>query len=335
MRCTGLLIATLALLVLATFAWPCQHNRQPAQSEHSSKVRWAIRQRHWKRRSTRRRSRHRKKNSKKRRRRTKRRPKHKSKSKPPCTIQLPRLAVRIVGGEVAPWASSYNVALFSGKKRCSGALISESWILSAAHCRLSKGDRIVVGGDTDSGGHKRRAKAIHRHPDFTREKGAVLNDAMLVRLDRPVSSETPIVLNSAMNEPRGATVARVTGYGRDKDDVRGALRAVDVLAVPISKCRSRFRRSKLRNLAKGLNDTYHICANHDACDVGVCYGDSGGPLVAQDRSGRLVQIGVTSYGGARCGSRYEPDVYARVALFRHWIERVTDRKAKFINMRPM
>lgn len=47
------------------------------------------------------------------------------------------------------------------------------------------------------------------------------------------------------------------------------------------------------------------------CDLGTGYGDSGGPLVARHHSGALVHVGVTSYGGPRCGSRDIPNVYGK------------------------
>ena len=57
--------------------------------------------------------------------------------------------------------------------------------------------------------------------------------------------------------------------------------------------------------------------------------------MARNRNGVLVQIGVTSYGGPRCGSRRTPDVYVRVACFRRWIDKVTRKKVKFVKLRSL
>ncbi len=72
--------------------------------------------------------------------------------------------------------------------------------------------------------------------------------------------------------------------------------------------------------------------------VGPCFGDSGGPLTVRGNFGKIVQVGVTSFGaesffvGGRCAFRWIPDVFTRVAGYKEWIEEVTGSSAKFVEL---
>ena len=54
-----------------------------------------------------------------------------------------------------------------------------------------------------------------------------------------------------------------------------------------------------------------------------CVGDGGGPLQApgvyNDRSVRMVQYGMVSYGLKQCGTEGFPGVYTNVASYMNWI----------------
>ncbi|XP_013927860.1 PREDICTED: serine protease 57-like, partial [Thamnophis sirtalis] len=57
-----------------------------------------------------------------------------------------------------------------------------------------------------------------------------------------------------------------------------------------------------------------ICAASTSAVLrGFCSGDSGGPLVC----GKNVQ-GIVSFNGKRCGDRWFPDVYTRIANYITW-----------------
>ncbi|KAJ1355507.1 hypothetical protein KIN20_012947 [Parelaphostrongylus tenuis] len=59
---------------------------------------------------------------------------------------------------------------------------------------------------------------------------------------------------------------------------------------------------------------------------GTAPGDSGGPLVVYDNTGRLVQVGITSFGAGGLAGILDqdtyPGVYTRVASYSTWIENV-------------
>ncbi len=256
--------------------------------------------------------------------------------RPLCGIRRLAYATRIVGGRAAPWAARYNAAIFSGSRRCSGSVVAARWVLTAAHCRLRKGDVVYVGGASAKDGGRRIISAIHRHPCFRRSRHSVICDIALVRLNRIIGRDaSPILLNADVYSPHEGAIVRVTGYGRDMFRVRGRLRAIDIDNVSLNDCRRAFIGARMNAIAAGLSVRHHICANHFSCGASVCFGDSGGPLISRDKSGSLIQIGVTSYGGPRCGSRTVPDVYARVAFFRPWIQRITRNSVKFKKLRAV
>lgn len=51
-----------------------------------------------------------------------------------------------------------------------------------------------------------------------------------------------------------------------------------------------------------------------------CFGDSGGPFVCKNAAGQFVQEGVVSWGNENCNSGKTYSVFARVSVFRDWIE---------------
>ena len=51
-----------------------------------------------------------------------------------------------------------------------------------------------------------------------------------------------------------------------------------------------------------------------------CFGDSGGPLIAGTNAAPI-QLGVTSWGGDRCGADHSPSVFADVSRYRDFIPR--------------
>ena len=55
-----------------------------------------------------------------------------------------------------------------------------------------------------------------------------------------------------------------------------------------------------------------------------CFGDSGGPFVCQNSAGQWVQQGIVSWGDTTCSATSHFSVFARVSMFRQWIEGVVN-----------
>lgn len=348
----ALALAAVALLATTARAAPAPPSRrlgefgEPAEATLPGPVVRARKKKKKKRKGSKKRKRSKKKKrSKKRSKRSRKRKSKKKKKKRPkkkrattrggcgrARLQLRAFSARIAGGGSNPAGASYHVALFSGVRLCTGALVAPGWVLSAAHCALLPGDKLRIGGPSATSGAARSVRTIVRHPKFLRDSTKVANDVMLVALDTPVSAAS-VRINSARGSPAPGMLVRASGYGRQATKgARGPLRFADLDVVGARECAGKFARNGLNLLAKGVTDGVHLCANHDACDSGPCFGDSGGPLVASDGDGRPVLVGVASYGTAECGSRHTPDVYARISTYRAWIEKVTRGEAKFVTL---
>lgn len=226
--------------------------------------------------------------------------------------------------------AAYNALVSTSRGNCTGSLISESWVLTAAHCRTSVGSRVLVGGSDHASGERRVVLRVETHPDFaggTFAAQALLNDVAVVQLDRPVLNGVPVALNNNSEGPSPGTIARATGYGKRTTRTLGSSRyllMVDNTILSTDECQGRFVSNRKFSIARGVDADAHMCAGRDKeCDSGgVCFGDSGGPIVARSRGGHLVQVGVTSYGDPQCAQEGLPDVYVRVSEVVPWIRSV-------------
>jgi secreted trypsin-like serine protease len=235
---------------------------------------------------------------------------------------------RVVGGHPAnPADWPFAAAVFDHHWfLCSGSVIAPDVVLTAGHCLTSgfTNDLQVVVGRADLKDHSTgerigvaRGKvaphyAAHFHDDFS-----------VLHLEHP-TSVAPVALPASREDADAATAvgARLpmAGWGATHPNGSGdtsVLMEAETTTIPGRECREAHQRWQRRS---------EICTRGDALpgggDVSACYGDSGGPLVA-DTPGGVVLVGVTSYGGRRCGVR-KPTVYARVGHSLGFIRRAAD-----------
>ncbi|XP_037610763.1 chymotrypsin-like protease CTRL-1 isoform X4 [Sebastes umbrosus] len=230
------------------------------------------------------------------------------------------LNTRIVGGENAkggswPWQVSVHI---NRQHICGATLISDQWVLTAAHCIVTDSTRmylLYLGRETQSGPNdnevNRTVSQIIRHPDYNNT--LFNNDIALMKLSSPVTFTDfirPVCLASSTSQFHNSTPCWTTGWGRLSKDVPlafdGSLQEVQIPVVGQNQCSCNYRDI--------LTDEM-VCAGRD--NKGACQGDSGGPLQCK-QGPRWIQAGITSFG-VPCALPGFPEVYARVSEFQIWI----------------
>jgi len=240
-------------------------------------------------------------------------------------------SARIVGGNtatVAEWPWQVSLRQNSGrgyKHKCGAALISRTWIITAAHCvkgRRPKDLLVRLGefntrSSRDGRSVDKRVKKIVLHSRFNSR--SYENDIAMLEVDRVSYSTTkqPVCLPSTSSSLVGRT-GIVTGWGRtsERGSTANILREVQVPILSNDQCEKMYR-------ATGQNEyipySIFLCAGRSGRDS--CDGDSGGPLVVKGSNGRYSLEGIISWG-IGCGARNRPGVYTRISQYRGWINNV-------------
>lgn len=240
---------------------------------------------------------------------------------------------QIVGGQEAePGAWPWQVALLQARNPslydaqfCGGSLLSELWVLTAAHCveGAEPADIDVVAGIhnlvyPDPGYQRIPANLIIVHPDY--EPELFRNDIALIRLSQPAQTGiepgalpvSPVTPLDAGAPPVDGLLATVTGWGNrsmTELDYPDTLHEVVVPIVDNATCSEAYGDLPGTMLCAG----YMNKGGRDSCG-----GDSGGPLVIYDETAAAWQLaGIVSWGYG-CGLPGYPGVYTRVSAFESW-----------------
>jgi len=234
---------------------------------------------------------------------------------------------RIVGGEEAvPHSYPWMAALFvDGKWFCGGTLISDEWVLTAAHCAKDASEMTVMLGahNVREASEEGRLELVTRdfftHPKYSSFN--IHNDLALVHLPEKVTfTDTirPVCLpaHSEAGDAMAHLAAVASGWGKPSDDatsISPVLREVDTETITNLMCALEFPTSVNKNV---------ICISGKH-GKSTCNGDSGGPLHVVE-GGVYKQIGITSFGSALGCELGFHAAFTRPASYLEWIETETN-----------
>uniref|UniRef100_A0A4W3JTR0 Chymotrypsinogen 2-like n=1 Tax=Callorhinchus milii TaxID=7868 RepID=A0A4W3JTR0_CALMI len=215
---------------------------------------------------------------------------------------------RIVNGEEAvsgSWPWQVSLQDYTGFHFCGGSLISEYWVVTAAHCGVGSQHRVILGEFNKCTSDVQIqtlqiAKAI-THPQWN--SNTINNDITLVKLKAPASMNSrvsPICLDTSQGMFPASTMCVTTGWG---------LTNPFGVHVMDSNTDIFFQFALLNSRSLGPLTL--------ACLV-FKQGDSGGPLICQS-GGTWYLVGIVSWGSGFC-SINSPGVYGRVSKFRTWVD---------------
>ncbi|KAG5880061.1 hypothetical protein JTB14_034692 [Gonioctena quinquepunctata] len=233
---------------------------------------------------------------------------------------------RIIGGQDAvPHAYPYQVAIYvtsaSSKDFCGGSLISQNYVLTAAHCvdEAVKVD-LIFGAHNVSATEDTQVRVTSSqfivHPNWV--KATKKNDIALIKLSTPIKETANIktIKIASGTSTFAGSQGIATGWGKTSNAQKKESSILKYITSPIlsnDDCK------KASNDYKKIVVPTILCLSGQG-KVGTCHGDSGGPLIVDG-----VQIGLVSFGYKDCTAGF-PSVFTRLTEYKDWITKNSDVK---------
>ncbi|XP_042324446.1 plasma kallikrein isoform X3 [Sceloporus undulatus] len=242
----------------------------------------------------------------------------------PVCVQESSVSTRVVGGVNAslaewPWQVSLHVKLSKQSHLCGGSIISDQWILTAAHCTedllLTEVWRVYSGILKQSEINKHtpvfKVQEIVVHPKYKVSEAGY--DIALLKLDQPMNFsvlQQPLCLpTEEMNTKY--TECWVTGWGftKERGQIHDTLQKARIPLISNQECQVLYKGHRISDKM--------LCAGYTEGGTDACKGDSGGPLSCKYQN-KWYLAGITSWGEG-CARPGQPGVYTNVAEFVDWI----------------
>lgn len=231
---------------------------------------------------------------------------------------------KIIGGTDAdisdfPWQVYYE----AGQYMCGGSIISEDWVITAAHCtrnndgsEIPPAEMLIRAGATNPyQSHSGKTYLISEvivHEDFNNR--TLVNDIALLKLQQPVDvvNAKAVKLLTDADVMEGASdpgvMTWVTGWGLTQVSPEEFPWDLQKVQLPIVS------EEQASVVWKNISGNV-IMAGYRNADRDACNGDSGGPMVVSV-SGEYRLAGITSWGSEDCDTY---SAYTRISAYEDWI----------------
>jgi len=235
----------------------------------------------------------------------------------------PDTSTNIVGGKNAiPYSWPWQVSIRLGSSHnCGGTLITNQWVLTAAHCATTRPSAysVVLGvfakaKNDEPGEIISNVTEVYQHPKYSSSK--LTSDIALMKLGKPIEYTdhiSPLCLptqNEAL--PKAGTDVQIIGWGNTKAPSSEPSPTLKQVALPLmstEECKARNPRNPV------FDETAHLCVGLEQGGKGACHGDSGSSASVQLSDGSWHQIGIASYvQNGQCASKSGTG-YTRVSSY--------------------